>query len=492
MRITPVDTNGVFNALPKDLIGFACSYHDLYSNCTRDTYGMFNAQDWEEFLVFGHNKLAQMVTFQTNRRPSDPIAHSPPELPLVNQSFSSVSNLMHLLGSYYKPTTMVSRCWFIVADNAEERSYIKPQPRPAVTVLGSPFFANGGTIGCDPEFFAVDSKNQLIPAWRCFPSKCLADKEAVAEGYLSDGHTAPYWDGFQGEFNTLKSTCLETLHWSVTKALYATMKILVNSAQRVTPKPTFYVPQTELKLCDEQYIKLGCKPSLSAYGQPPLPEDLDPFKVSIRSAGFHFHFGHPFLTLCDPSVLDTIVTLMDVIGGITSVAIFAGIDDPRRRQYYGKAGEYRRPKHGLEYRVLSSAIFSHPTYFYLFGELLRFAIDIVLQDIDYTEIRLPRNEIQSIINTNDVGKANIFVKKRMIPFMKKYLHRLPASGLKSATWLCTHPAKDWCPSNKLHEDWSMPESQLAFERGAVPETKVSWKLKLFDAAHRITKAKGAS
>jgi len=36
------------------------------------------------------------------------------------------------------------------------------------------------------------------------------------------------------------------------------------------------------------------------------------------------------------------------------------LDEPVRREYYGLAGEYRLPPHGLEYRSLSCAWIFHP------------------------------------------------------------------------------------------------------------------------------------
>ena len=65
------------------------------------------------------------------------------------------------------------------------------------------------------------------------------------------------------------------------------------------------------------------------------------------------------------------VKCLDAVLGIATVCMFKDMDDPRRRMLYGKAGEYRLPPHGLEYRVLSNAWLCHPLITNLVLDLAR-------------------------------------------------------------------------------------------------------------------------
>jgi hypothetical protein len=47
--------------------------------------------------------------------------------------------------------------------------------------------------------------------------------------------------------------------------------------------------------------------------------------------------------------------MLDATIGVMSVLLFRNPEEKQRREFYGRAGEYRLPPHGLEYRVLSNA-----------------------------------------------------------------------------------------------------------------------------------------
>jgi hypothetical protein len=96
--------------------------------------------------------------------------------------------------------------------------------------------------------------------------------------------------------------------------------------------------------------------------------DMNGRVITLRAAGGHIHFGGKIKS---EEAAEPIVRTLDAILGVCCVSLFDGLDDPRRRQTYGMAGEYRLPKHGLEYRVLSNAWLCHPVVMHLIFDFAR-------------------------------------------------------------------------------------------------------------------------
>ena len=105
-----------------------------------------------------------------------------------------------------------------------------------------------------------------------------------------------------------------------------------------------------------------------------------------------------------------IVKALDAIIGVMCVSMFDKYDDPRRRRLYGLAGEYRLPKHGLEYRTLSNAWMFHPFITNIVFDVARKAKHFGLKGL-MRFWRTPEDEIIKIINTNDVTGARKSMRK---------------------------------------------------------------------------------
>lgn len=215
-------------------------------------------------------------------------------------------------------------------------------------------------IGCDPEIFVEDLKGVVIPAFDFLgskkkPSSCLMG-------------TTAYWDGFQAEFTTYAGTCLDYQR----EEMHSALETILKNAQdkfpgaKLSAKTVMEIPEEMLKNAKDVHVEFGCSPSLNAYGLFGRKEKgrLVPF----RPAGGHMHFGIDGLKKED---YIRIVKALDAILGVATVSLFANFDDPRRRQLYGLPGEYRLPKHGLEYRVLSNAWLFHPLITNIVWDLAR-------------------------------------------------------------------------------------------------------------------------
>lgn len=254
------------------------------------------------------------------------------------------------------------------------------------------------TIGTDPELFVVDEKGSIIPAFEFLPSK-------------SEGN--PFWDGFQAEFRFPGETkyCLAYL----TDAVQTMLKRVYKSAHSYNPKArlswksVIEVPESMLKTAKKEYVDLGCAPSNNAYPDIQVLNVTDPSALGIRFAGCHIHLGFKQL---DKERAEEIVKFIDAVHGPMSILLFRGMEDPRRREFYGRVGEYRLPEWGLEYRVPSSAMISHPALWHLSFDTIRIAAQLASTPIakfwDASE-----DEIIEVVNTYDVKLAGKIIKRNI-------------------------------------------------------------------------------
>jgi hypothetical protein len=209
------------------------------------------------------------------------------------------------------------------------------------------------TLGCDPEVF-LQKDGVLLPAFECLPRK---------------GESPFFWDGFQAEFATQPKNFIADLEVEVKDGLQALL-----TAARTKRVGANFLPQDVVEVDDAyfdtlpiEYVQLGCDPSLNIYGeQGQIPSD--PRLLPYRFAGGHIHFGHPrLLAAADRGrVSADIIADLDKILGIWSVGVAGPYEKlKKRRKYYGLAGEFRIPEHGLEYRSLSNFWLASPGMFAL-------------------------------------------------------------------------------------------------------------------------------
>lgn len=271
----------------------------------------------------------------------------------------------------------------------------------------------GGCIGSDPEIFVEDKKERLIPAFKFLGSK---EKPSLAQsrnesnsGYINGGKNKVYWDGFQAEFETYPSHCMGWHADSIQCGLAGVLKHAkaYDKDAKLSMKTVFDITPKMIAESKPEHVAFGCNPSLNAYGMAGLKAPGN--EVLYRSAGGHIHFGFAASAGAafekkSPETIVNIVKALDAVLGVACVSMFAKFDDPRRRQMYGLAGEYRTPPHGLEYRTLSNAWLSHPIIANIVFDLARGAFVFgergYLKYWDCTE-----KETIRIINECDVDAA---------------------------------------------------------------------------------------
>jgi len=105
---------------------------------------------------------------------------------------------------------------------------------------------------------------------------------------------------------------------------------------------------------------------------------------------------------------DKIVQMLDLICGNTCVLIDRDKGNKVRRKLYGRAGEYRLPAHGIEYRTLSNFwLTAYPLMSLAFG-MARLAIELSCDGDSYhkyftSEVNM--KDVQRAINNNDFDLA---------------------------------------------------------------------------------------
>ena len=202
------------------------------------------------------------------------------------------------------------------------------------------------SIGSDPECF-VFAGEELVPAFTFLPSKEAAE-------------TRVYWDGFQAEWSHPAPHRDIYTHRNWTRAAMERLLRITKekNIENATISTRNVVP-VETEGLRTEYVMLGCKPSMNAYGLHGN-DPGDPYELKIRFSGGHIHLGIPGLT---NAMRVRVVKVLDAILGVYSTVLFDYENHgmgANRRLYYGLPGEYRPTKYGLEYRVLSSAWLQSP------------------------------------------------------------------------------------------------------------------------------------
>lgn len=241
-------------------------------------------------------------------------------------------------------------------------------------MIESGWMKYGLVQGTDPEFF-VTVDGSLLPAWEFLPDKKnpVIRKTQVSSSQYSYGEAKVFWDGFQAEFSTAAAGCIA---WPV-DSVHTGLELILEKAReykkaaKLTIQNVFQIPIATLRKETAEHVQLGCDPSSNAYY---MAGNIAPDGRGLRHrfAGGHLHLGGVGLHAQDREAASRdMVKTLDSVLGVWSVGAAASIDNPIRRQYYGLAGEFRTPQHGLEYRTLSNFWFAHPAITHLVFQFAR-------------------------------------------------------------------------------------------------------------------------
>jgi Phage phiEco32-like COOH.NH2 ligase-type 2 len=286
--------------------------------------------------------------------------------------------------------------------------------------------ALGMSAGCDPEIFVTHADGSVFPAWEFMPSEEEAQKSkkewlttdlgsrwAVPSHVFDCPTQVPaYWDGVQAEFAPWAKSCLETLHFGTRSGLKAVLDFAraKDVGARLTLQNVVELPESVLKGADDQHIRFRCSQSLNVYNDPGdgIP---DARAYKYRCAGGHIHIG--FTRAFTAPGLEQIIRCLDGVLATIGVSLAAGIDNPERRHTYGRAGEFRLPQYGLEYRVLSNFWLAHPAIAMLVFEISRAAVRLAQSGLYNLCWVAEEQEIRDVINNCDVNGARKILNRNI-------------------------------------------------------------------------------
>jgi hypothetical protein len=219
-------------------------------------------------------------------------------------------------------------------------------------------------------------------------------------------------DGFQAEFSFTGGPhgCLAHM----VDDYHAGLKGILTQARKQFPDANLVsrsvvdIPEEYLMAASENFVRLGCEPSMNIYGDHGKVI-VDGRALPIRFAGSHMHFGDALGI--HPTLVEPITKALDTIVGVGSIALFGHRENRDRRRYYGQAGEYRLPKHGYEYRVVSSRMLHHPVFVHLLFDVGRIAYSLgkfrLFEFFSKNDIK----SVRQVINSNDRQGAIELIKE---------------------------------------------------------------------------------
>jgi hypothetical protein len=283
------------------------------------------------------------------------------------------------------------------------------------------------SLGADPELFLAKD-GRIVGSERLIPPA----------GLSKGGAGKIIRDGVQVELNPSSNYCRQVVGGRIKSLLSELEAIAKNGGYSLCFDGVVKVDKQELELLSPKSQQFGCKPSFNYYDNTPN-RPPDGFKYRYRAAGGHIHLGLPSVFGPSNLKLDNyswaktpkvdhrprLIPVLDLLVGNTAVLLDRDPLQVERRRYYGKAGEYRLPPYGLEYRTPSNFwLRSYPMMSLMFG-LARLSANIMantlaepssnfawvppsftkfdyeedlLKDVDFTKVR-------QAINTNNFDLA---------------------------------------------------------------------------------------
>lgn len=269
----------------------------------------------------------------------------------------------------------------------------------------------GTTWGTDPEAFFKRNGN------------IIGSEKLIPKAGLKFGNAQIVRDGVQCELHPAPSPNLADVKFGLSQLLVALQERARGYDALISFDGLVEVSREELESLSPENKILGCMPSVNVYKDRII--DVDPIAYRKRSSGGHIHFGLSSDALKEAA--REIVPLCDILVGNTTVLLDRDPGAAERRQNYGRVGECRFPKHGLEYRTTSNFWLRDPV-------LMDFTFGMANLAVALMQERLNDNfepwnglaryvEINSIMDAVDGNNFKLALKnfRKLVPFLRAYL-----------------------------------------------------------------------
>ena len=289
-------------------------------------------------------------------------------------------------------TPVKSRSKIIRAPKVEKPSY---QPK-RLTI----------NLGADPEFFfsKKNVRRTVVGSELVLPSSKI---DAGRNGLITI-------DGVQAEINPAANTCRQSFGLNLEAALNKAKELADAKGLEINLNACIKMTKAQMDKLSDGAKGFGCKPSINAYGD--YKELPNPGTYLYRAAGGHIHLGKVYdSTLAGAATDNEIVKILDIVLGNTCVLLDRDKGNIERRKVYGRAGEYRVPSHGIEYRVLSNFWLKNNVLMSFVMSVARLGVSIAA-DPNWRKAVLncvDEKDIIKAINTNDAKLARENFEKVM-------------------------------------------------------------------------------
>lgn len=261
-------------------------------------------------------------------------------------------------------------------------------------------------MGCDPEFFFTKD-NKIIGSEKVLPEAGLTVAKDFSgdKSFMNTGVAKFVVDGVQAELNPAPQKCRAWLGNQLSLCFQELQTEVKKQGVSVSFSTSVKLKKEELDALSDKAKLLGCSPSMNNGVEGKIK--VNPLTYRHRSAGGHIHlgvYGGSGSAALSETLHDykRLIPLMDIIVGNTCVLVDRAPENKIRRKVYGKAGEYRTPVYGVEYRTLSNFwLRSYPLMSMVFG-LARLAVHIL---DDSTPQHNYYKQIMEVTNMQTVKKA---------------------------------------------------------------------------------------
>lgn len=257
-------------------------------------------------------------------------------------------------------------------------------------------------FGADPEFFFT-KRNRVIGCEKLIPTN----------GIKLENSGSLIIDGVQAELNISPQSCRQIFASNFKEILDLSSDLIKDKKElKISSKSLLPISKAELGNLSDKAKYFGCTPSKNIYDEKNIMPIKDSSKYYFRSAGGHIHIGGDIRVKLMHDNQKEFIKMMDIIVGNTCVLLDRDEGNIERRKIYGRAGEYRVPKHGLEYRTLSNFwIRDYVLMSFVLG-ITRLAFSLTVNKLegknDFADKickAVNQNDIRTAINNNDFDLA---------------------------------------------------------------------------------------
>ena len=249
------------------------------------------------------------------------------------------------------------------------------------------------TYGADPEFMLFDTKqNKIVSAIGVLKN----DKYSPVD---LKGGIMMYADNVLVEFSFPPAKSIMTFLQNMRVVLSRGQKALGPRYRLIAMASHVYDDE---ELADPKAREGGCSPNFNVHTQRAnLPPD---FQGGLRTGSFHIHVGDEALK--DKEQKDNMIRWMDMNLGVASILFDKDTSSPKRRDLYGRAGEFRPTPYGVEYRVLGPYSLRSPRLTALSLCLTHVALENAKTKPAHSRLT---KQAETIINSNNRVGARDFI-----------------------------------------------------------------------------------